>query len=117
MTKIDLLSLGERSVASGEIKHLPLWFASQGIGLFFPGINACLPTVVWVPGVKEILAMHVGSPINSPVEIEAAILDYERNFQLSRSDLRIATARVHGPNVTQLANISGRDQNLQFRVK
>lgn len=114
MTELDLSSLGERSVSTGEIKHVPLALACYGLGIFFPGVKSCLPTVAWSPGVSHVLAIHVGSPLNTPDELKRAIAQYKKLFLSTGDSLHVSAARVIVPEEDRIAHIKGREENLAF---
>lgn len=114
MTELDLSSLALRSVSTGEIKHVPLVLACSGLGIFFPGVKSCLPTVVWSPGVSYALAIHVGSPQNTPDELKRAIAQYENLFLPPGDSLHISATKVIVPEEDRIAHIKGREENLAF---
>ena len=114
MTELDLSNLGDRSVSSGEIKRVPLALAYSGIGIFFPGVSACLPTVIWSPTAPDVLAMHIASPLNTPNELERAIAAYKSQNPLSGASFHISSARVISPEEYRIAKIPGRKENEAY---
>lgn len=114
MTELDLSFLGERSVPTGEIKYIPLMLACYGLGIYFPGVQSCLPTVVWIPGAPFTLAMHVASPLNTPEELEAAIAEFKRQCPFPDDPVRISAVRIISPNERRIAKIHGRKENIAY---
>ena len=92
---------------------LSLWLAMDW-AFFFPGVKSCLPTVVWSPGVSHALAIHVGSPLNTPDELKRAIAQYENLFLSPEDSLHISSTRVIVPEEDRIAHIKGRKENLAF---
>ena len=114
MTELDLSSLGERSVPTGKIKYVPSVLACYGLGIYFPGVQSCLPVVIWTPNAPFALAMHVASPINTPDELKAEIADFKRQCPFPDDPFHISAVKIISPNERRIAQIKGREKNIAF---
>lgn len=100
------------NVATGESQIISLSLLCW-MGAHFPGVSACLPTVVFSLECEQALAIHIGSPGSTAKEISGLINSHKEEFGTTLP-WQVYTARVIGSNEANVAMVPGRQDNLNY---